>query len=184
MTNDSSYHDGAELSATVKAEDIAPAARAWVASVLQIDLSEGDELTLALHRAREIEESTRRVNARQQLLALLAQIDEKTRPVPDAEMDAAIAEAMRFVRSVARRLMRVTCDTNVLVRAAVRPDGPARAVLLELLSAAHRLVLSGPLVDELSRVLRYERVRRQDGIRVLTEVELLTELRSARHRPH
>ncbi|HEX3659509.1 MAG TPA: PIN domain-containing protein [Pirellulales bacterium] len=57
--------------------------------------------------------------------------------------------------------MRVTCDTNVLVRVAVRPDGPARAVFLELLSDPHRLVMSEPIVAELSRVLRYERVRRQ-----------------------
>jgi hypothetical protein len=57
--------------------------------------------------------------------------------------------------------MRVTCDTNVLVRIAVRPDGPARAVFLELLSDPHRLVMSEPIVAELSRVLRYERVRRQ-----------------------
>jgi predicted nucleic acid-binding protein len=57
--------------------------------------------------------------------------------------------------------MRVTCDTNVLVRVTVRPDGPARAVFLELLSDPHRLVMSEPIVAELSRVLRYERVRRQ-----------------------
>lgn len=88
-----------EASATVKAEDIAPAARQWVASVLHVDLSDGDELTLAVRRAAEDERSTRRTNARNRLLALLAKMDEKARDVPDEEMDQAIEEAMQFVRS-------------------------------------------------------------------------------------
>ncbi len=57
--------------------------------------------------------------------------------------------------------MRVTCDTNVLVRAAVRPAGPARAVLVETTAPPHVLVLSEQIIAELSRVLRYERVQRQ-----------------------
>ncbi|HEY5315236.1 MAG TPA: hypothetical protein VIK18_22080 [Pirellulales bacterium] len=97
MTNDSTYHEGSDRSATIKAEDIAPAAREWVASVLQIDLSAGDELTLALRRAGLDEQTSRRADARKQLLALLAQMDEKTRGVADAEMDEAIEEAMRSI---------------------------------------------------------------------------------------
>jgi len=89
-----------EKSTTVKAADIAPAARQWLASLLDIDLIDGDELTLALHRAVEGERSVRQANARKRLLALLAETDEKTRDVPDAEMDNAIDEAMQFVRSL------------------------------------------------------------------------------------
>lgn len=57
--------------------------------------------------------------------------------------------------------MRATCDTNILARAAVRPAGPARAVVVELLSDQHVLLLSEHIVTELARVLRYERVRAQ-----------------------
>ena len=57
--------------------------------------------------------------------------------------------------------MRATCDTNILVRAAVRPAGPARAVFIELLSDDHLLLLSEHIIVEVARVLRYERVRKQ-----------------------
>ena len=57
--------------------------------------------------------------------------------------------------------MRVVCDSNVLARAAVRPQGPARAVFIAALMPPHRLVLSEPMLAELARVLRYERVRSQ-----------------------
>ncbi|HQU46909.1 MAG TPA: hypothetical protein PK867_29160 [Pirellulales bacterium] len=88
-----------ESSTTLRAEDIAPAARQWVASVLHVDLSDGDEVTLALRRADSQERATRKANARKRLLALLATMDEKTRNVPDEGMDEAIEEAMQFVRS-------------------------------------------------------------------------------------
>lgn len=65
--------------------------------------------------------------------------------------------------------MRATCDTNVMARAAVRPTGPARAVLMELLSEQHALVLSEHMLTELARVLRYERVRIQSQ---LTDVDI------------
>lgn len=88
-----------EASMTLKAEDIAPAARKWVASVLHVDLSDGDEVTLALRRAADDVRATRRADARNRLLAMLAKMDAKTRDVPDEEMDQAIEEAMQFVRS-------------------------------------------------------------------------------------
>ena len=87
-----------DASAIAKAGDIAPAARQWVASVLHVDLNDGDELTLALRRAND-ERAARRANARSRLLALLAKMDKKTRDVPDDEMEQAIEEAMQFVRS-------------------------------------------------------------------------------------
>lgn len=73
--------------------------------------------------------------------------------------------------------MRATCDTNVLVRAAVRPGGPARAVFIELISDPHVLVVSEQIITEVARVLRYERVRIQAK---LTEEQIdafVTELR-------
>src|SRR5262245_18663063 len=65
--------------------------------------------------------------------------------------------------------MRITCDTNVLVRAAVRPAGLARAVLVKILSPPHALVLSKQILDEVAKGLRYDRVRRQAN---LTDAEI------------
>ncbi len=90
-----------DKSTTVKAADILPEARQWVAGVLHVHLADDDELTLALHRKAEDERAGRRDAARHRLLGLLAKLDEKTRDVPDAEMDRAIDEAMQFVRSPA-----------------------------------------------------------------------------------
>ena len=75
--------------------------------------------------------------------------------------------------------MQVVCDSNVLARAAVRPLGPARAVFIAALTPPHRLILSEPMLVELARVLRYERVRSQAN---LTEEEIdsfIADLREA-----
>ena len=56
--------------------------------------------------------------------------------------------------------MRIVCDTNILVRAAVRPQGPARAVLDAAIADPHVLVTSGPLLAEVRRALGYERLQR------------------------
>lgn len=54
--------------------------------------------------------------------------------------------------------MRITLDTTILVRAHQNADGLARALLLELLSEQHTLVLSAPILDEVERVLNYPRL--------------------------
>src|SRR5438045_365871 len=59
--------------------------------------------------------------------------------------------------------MRAALDTNILARAA-RGTGPAAEVLRLLTSSPHLLILSPHLVSELSRVLRYDRVRRMHGL--------------------
>ncbi len=91
-------HEG-DASAVLKAGDIEPAVRRWAANVLHVDLGDADELTLGLRRAADGERSARQDAARKRLLALLERIDEKTRDVPDEEMEQAVAEAMQFVRS-------------------------------------------------------------------------------------
>jgi predicted nucleic acid-binding protein len=56
--------------------------------------------------------------------------------------------------------MRVLCDTNVLARAATRPGGPAQELMRRLLNSPnHVLVLTPFLLDELTRVLAYSRIR-------------------------
>lgn len=60
--------------------------------------------------------------------------------------------------------MRVLLDTNILARAAAGPPGPAHELLLRLTHHEHALVISPPLTVELSRIMRYERVRRIHGM--------------------
>ena len=90
-----------DKSTTIKAADIVPEARRWVASVLQVHLTDDDELTLALHRPVEDKKADARGEARNRLMGILAKIDERTRDAPDAEMTQAIEEAMQFVRTPA-----------------------------------------------------------------------------------
>lgn len=60
--------------------------------------------------------------------------------------------------------MRILLDTNILARAATPNPGPARALLLKVSEDPHVLVLSGYILSELSRILRYERVRPLHGL--------------------
>jgi putative PIN family toxin of toxin-antitoxin system len=54
--------------------------------------------------------------------------------------------------------VRFTFDSNILVRAAVSPNGPALR-LLDIVLARHSLVLSPFILDELERVLLYPRIQ-------------------------
>jgi putative PIN family toxin of toxin-antitoxin system len=57
--------------------------------------------------------------------------------------------------------MRIVLDTNILVRANSRAAGPARELLLLIVgSPGHTLLLSPFLLNELERVVSYDRVRR------------------------
>jgi putative PIN family toxin of toxin-antitoxin system len=60
--------------------------------------------------------------------------------------------------------MRVVTDTNILARAARGGTSPAAEVVRLLTSDPHLLILSPFLLSELSRVLRYERVRQIHGL--------------------
>ncbi len=55
--------------------------------------------------------------------------------------------------------MRIVIDTNILVRATPRADGPARELLNEIRSGPHLLVLSSFILGEVSRVLNYPRLQ-------------------------
>ena len=56
--------------------------------------------------------------------------------------------------------MRTTPDTNIIVRAVVSPQGPAGQVLDWSTLPPHTLILSAQILDEVRRVLQYDRVRR------------------------
>jgi len=78
-------------------------------------------------------------------------------------------------------MMRVTCGTNILVRAAIQPAGPARALLGIVTAAPHVLTVSDFILCTLDRHFRQPLVRAYCatyGIRVLTDVDLLVELRA------
>lgn len=55
--------------------------------------------------------------------------------------------------------MNITLDSTILVRAFVTPGGAARQVLSRIVNDRHRLVLSGEMLAETSRVLRYPRMQ-------------------------
>jgi putative PIN family toxin of toxin-antitoxin system len=55
--------------------------------------------------------------------------------------------------------MRLVLDTNILARAAGSPSGPA-SDLFERVCTDHVLIVSSELLEELARVLSYDRVRR------------------------
>lgn len=54
--------------------------------------------------------------------------------------------------------MRVVLDTNTLV-SAIGWEGPSRKILLALREGRHHLVTSPDLLDELTRVLKYPKLR-------------------------
>ena len=54
--------------------------------------------------------------------------------------------------------MRMVCDTNVLVRAAIHPSGLA-GELLKFIRASHQLVASLPLLAEVLQVLRRPKIQ-------------------------
>jgi len=60
--------------------------------------------------------------------------------------------------------MRILLDTNILARAAAGPPGLANELVLAATHRDHILLLSPFLVSELSRVLRYERLRPIHGL--------------------
>lgn len=56
--------------------------------------------------------------------------------------------------------MRAVFDTNVLVSAAISPSGAAAALVSRWRAGEFELVVSPALLDELSRVLTYPKIRR------------------------
>lgn len=85
-------------SITLKAKDVAPAAREWLASILQVDLTDDDEFTLKLHRPVRVPTPEQRATARQGLFEVLGRLAQRTMDVPEEEIDAAVHDAMEHVR--------------------------------------------------------------------------------------
>ncbi len=75
--------------------------------------------------------------------------------------------------------MRIVLDTNVLTRAATPGSGLARALLEHCTEGPNVLVLSEFILSELSRVLRYPRVKKAHGLSDQGIEEYLAHLKSA-----
>ena len=74
--------------------------------------------------------------------------------------------------------MRVVLDTNVLARAHQRAQGPARRVLLHLLSGPDVLIISPYILGELERVLAYPRLLKRSALTANDIAEYLENLAS------
>lgn len=72
--------------------------------------------------------------------------------------------------------MKVVLDTNTIV-SAIGWEGPPRRILLALRSEVHQLITSPELLEELTAVLQYPRLR------VLAAHPLLLEILAWLHRP-
>jgi uncharacterized protein len=61
--------------------------------------------------------------------------------------------------------LRLVIDTNVLISAAIKPEGPQRTVLLIALTKPARLYVSQPILEEYRRVLARPELRIRKGLR-------------------
>ena len=76
--------------------------------------------------------------------------------------------------------MRLTFDSNILVRAVTSPGGPALR-LLDLVLDAHTLVLSRFILDEVERVLLYPRIQSRYQITLEEATRFTATLAAASH---
>jgi putative PIN family toxin of toxin-antitoxin system len=56
--------------------------------------------------------------------------------------------------------MRIVLDTNILVRANIKAQGPAREALLKIIHENHVLIISPFLLREVGRALAYPRLQK------------------------
>jgi uncharacterized protein len=61
--------------------------------------------------------------------------------------------------------LRLVLDTNVVVSAALKPDGLSRTVLLLAISRPAKLYVSEPIIGEYARVLARPQLRIRKGLR-------------------
>ena len=88
-----------ERTATIRAGDLSPTLLAWVRDLLHTEPTAAAELTVTLRQAGMESSPEQRAAARERLLEMMHQIGERTKDVPQTEIDDAVNEAMEFVRS-------------------------------------------------------------------------------------
>jgi putative PIN family toxin of toxin-antitoxin system len=77
--------------------------------------------------------------------------------------------------------MRAVVDTNVWVSAAIRPNGPLGHLLKALERGEYTLILSRPMVEELTDVLNRPRLREKYGLDPIAISELIAFLTEVCH---
>ena len=88
-----------ERTATVRAGDLTPILRQWVRDLLHTEPTDTAELTVTLRQSEGESTPEERAAARKRLLELMRTVGERTKDIPQVEIDAAVDEAMQFVRS-------------------------------------------------------------------------------------
>jgi len=73
--------------------------------------------------------------------------------------------------------VRIVLDTTILVRATDKMHGPARELLLIIVSGKHTLVLSSEILHEVAKVLRYPRLQEFYGLSEAQVYEFIGYLR-------
>jgi hypothetical protein len=86
-----------DASATLQAADLTPSQRELVTGLLGTDLGDQDAVTVTLHRRGDATDP--RAEARERLLSLMGRMTERTAGVAQEEIDAAVTEAIQFVRN-------------------------------------------------------------------------------------
>jgi putative PIN family toxin of toxin-antitoxin system len=76
--------------------------------------------------------------------------------------------------------VRLTLDSNILVRAVTSPQGPALR-LLDMVLASHTLVSSRFILDEVERVLLYPRIQARYQIAPADAAQFVGRLAEAAH---
>ncbi len=88
-----------ERTTTVRGSDLSPAVRAWVRDLLHTEPADTAEVSVTLRQAENELTPDPRSAARERLLELMNRLAARTKHIPEAELNAAVEEAMRFVRS-------------------------------------------------------------------------------------
>ena len=88
-----------ERTATIRAGELSPALREWVRDLLHTEPTDAAELTVTLRQPGTGSTPEQRAAARQRLLEMMQRIGERTKGIPQTEINEAVDEAMRFVRS-------------------------------------------------------------------------------------
>lgn len=73
-------------------------------------------------------------------------------------------------------MIRAVVDTNILVRAAIRPQGTLGPIVRRLREGAYLLIISGTLFDELIETLNEPRIARKYGLDEQAIREFVAEL--------
>src|SRR5271156_2092564 len=160
-----------------KANELKPETRAAVEAELGRSLDDDEDVSImafSMHDAPAVEA---RQEAGQRLDAHLKDIDSQAANGSEVEAEAALNEALKNVRPGYReREGGLFLTRTCWPRAHRRAQGPARRVLLHMVSSSDVLIISPYILGELERVLTDPRLLRHSGLTSGDIVEYLENL--------